>query len=298
MRQRLDAVRELLADCRLCPRECHVDRTKGELGTCKVGAEPMISSANLHHGEEPPISGKRGSGTIFLTGCNLRCRICQNFPISQLRNGKKLTHAELASKMLNLQSRGAHNINLVTPTHQASAIFASLLIAYQQGLHLPIAYNCGGYESLEMLRLWDGIIDIYMADAKYSDDESANEVSRAPEYVRHNRAALLEMQKQVGILTMDEEGIAEKGLLVRHLVLPHGLAGTKEVMRFVAEEIGRETYIALMSQYFPAWKAVGHNLLSRPVSEEEYNQACEDVDELGLENGWIQPFDEDLEAGC
>ncbi len=292
MCERLEAVRGIMQSCRLCPRECGVNRLAGERGECKIGSEPMVSSVNLHHGEEPPISGTRGSGTVFLTGCSLRCRFCQNFPISQLLHGNTMSPRELAGKMLHLQSLGAHNINLVTPTHQSAAVFESVLIAYQQGLRIPLVYNSGGYDSLEMLRLWEGIIDIYMPDSKYSDDAAAVECSRAPDYVRHNRAALLEMHRQVGILASDGAGVAQRGLLIRHLVLPGDLSGTVEVLRFIAEELGRDTYISLMSQYFPAWGGLAHPVLSRSVTREEYRRACFELKRLGLDNGWTQPFEE------
>jgi len=280
----------LARNCRLCPRECGVDRLAGELGVCQIGRGPVYSSANLHYGEEPPISGQRGSGTIFLTGCNLNCMFCQNYPISQLRNGNPISIEELAHLMLKLQNMGAHNINFVTPTHQASLIFEALLIAYKKGLSISIVYNSGGYESLEMLKLWDGIIDIYMPDSKYGRDDSALQLSNAPDYVQHNRIALKEMQRQVGVLELDEKGIAVSGLLIRHLVLPGDLTGTEEVLRFISEDISPKTYISLMSQYFPAWQALKHPVLSRGLRIAEYTKAIEALAKYDLDNGWTQPF--------
>ena len=290
MESRLPAVRELVRACRLCPRQCGADRIAGELGTCEMPYGPVYSSANLHFGEEPPISGYRGSGTIFLTGCNLMCDFCQNFPISHLRHGNQTTTAGLAGQMLALQRAGAHNINLVTPTHQAAALFETLIIAFRQGLSLPVVYNCGGYESLEMLKLWEGVIDIYMPDAKYGSDESARCFSNAADYVHHNRAALKEMHRQVGVLQLDEQGVALRGLLIRHLVLPGDMAGSGEVLRFIAEELSPKTYVSLMRQYFPAWRAVEHPLLGRRITREEYRRALEALERYGLNEGWIQPY--------
>lgn len=286
----LEEVRRLAADCRLCPKQCRVNRLKGEIGKCRLPYGPIYSSATKHFGEEPPISGIRGSGTVFLTGCNLRCRFCQNYPISQLQHGNPTTPQVLAEQMLYLQERGAHNINLVTPTPQAAAVFESLYYAHRWGLNIPIVYNCGGYESLDMLRLWEGIVDIYMPDAKYGDDRVAEELSNAPEYVRHNRAALKEMHRQVGDLEIDEQGIGRRGLLVRHLVLPDGLAGTEAVLKFIAEELSPNTYISLMSQYFPAWHACGHPVLGRRLTAEEYRRAVKLLEKYGLNNGWVQPY--------
>jgi putative pyruvate formate lyase activating enzyme len=301
MLDRLDEVRSLARECRLCPHECRIDRTQGVLGTCKIPYGPTISSANLHHGEEPPISGSRGSGTIFFNGCNLRCLFCQNFPISQLRHGKAVSIGDLADEMIHLQRLGAHNINLVTPTPQAAAIFEALILAFQKGLELPIVYNSGGFESLEMLRLWDGIIDVYLPDAKYACNESSRTISRAPGYPEHNHAALKEMHRQVGTLRMDEEGIAMRGLLVRHLVLPGDLSGTEEVLRFLATELGADTYISLMSQYFPAWHAHEHPILRRKLTKKEYDHAIGLLDQFNMQNGWVQPYggeDETDRGGC
>ena len=288
MQSRLQLLDELSGSCRLCPRLCGINRSLGEMGVCRTGTEPVFSSVNLHFGEEPPISGRAGSGTVFMTGCNLQCKFCQNYPISQLRHGNETTVDKLADSLMKLQVSGAHNINFVTPTHQAAAIYKVLLSAFRKGLCIPIVYNSGGYESVEMLKLWEDIIDIYMPDSKYGSDESALRYSNAPEYVRHNRAALKEMHRQVGELEVDSDGIAVKGLLVRHLVLPGGLAGTGDVLRFIAEEISTETYLSLMNQYFPAWKAMDYPELNHVVSRGEYKTAVTVMRSLGMENGWIQ----------
>jgi len=248
----------------------------------------MVASINLHFGEEPPISGSRGSGTIFLTNCNLRCLFCQNYPISQLGTGNAVTVHELASGMIALQRRGAHNINWVTPTHMAPILMEALLIARKRGMDLPVVYNCGGYESLDMLRLWDGIIDIYMPDMKYSNPENARKYSGISDYPKHNRAAILEMHRQVGNLVIDEDGIATRGLLVRHLVLPHDLSGTEEILRFLAEEVSSDTYISLMSQYFPAFHATKVPELSEPLARREYLRAVDILERFRLEEGWVQ----------
>jgi len=288
IRSRLKKAFSLLSPCRLCPRECKVNRKKGETGFCQMGLFPKIASDNLHFGEEPPISGTQGSGTIFFSGCNLGCVFCQNYPISHLGNGKIVSFAELANRMLKLQARGAHNINLVTPTHFAPQIMASLYIAYQRGLSIPIVYNCGGYESLEMVRLWEGIIDIYMPDMKYADPHIAKRYSTAEDYPIVNRKVVLEMARQVGPLQLDENGIAVKGLLIRHLVLPENFSGTEAILRFIAKKISPYTHISLMRQYFPAYKAVNLPPLNRKITEEEYQKALSALSCFGLENGWIQ----------
>ena len=290
MEERLPQVLTLAEFCKLCPRQCEVNRLDDELGECAIGGNPVYSSANLHHGEEPPISGFRGSGTIFMTGCNLNCRFCQNYPISQLRHGNTITIEILSALMLDLQDQGAHNINFVTPTHQAHAIYQALIIAYKKGLKIPLVYNSGGYDGIEMLKLWDGIIEIYMPDAKYGDKEPAEELSNAPDYPKYNRIALKEMHRQVGVLKLDASSVAERGLLIRHLVLPGGLSGSREVFRFISEELSRDTYISLMSQYFPAYMAHKHELLQRQVTRAEYLVTIEALNSFGLNNGWIQPI--------
>ncbi len=278
----------LLESCRVCPRACGVNRLKGETGFCGMGFRPVVSSDNLHHGEEPPISGYRGSGTIFLTGCNLGCIFCQNYPISQLGHGNPIEIPQLADTMLRLQRAGAHNINVVTPTHFAPQIMETLLIAYEKGLNIPIVYNCGGYESHEILKLWDGIVDIYMPDMKYSDPEMAKTYSSAPDYPEVNRRAIREMYRQVGDLHVDEKGIAQRGLLIRHLVLPKNVAGTENILRFITKELSPNTYISLMSQYFPAHKAIFMPPLSRRITHAEYKKAKERLEFFGLYRGWLQ----------
>ncbi len=289
LNQRIEAAYELLSPCRVCPRECGVDRLKdSRLGFCRSGLNPIISSASPHHGEEPPLSGTRGSGTVFFTNCNLRCVYCQNYPISQLGNGAEKTAAELACQMVRLQEQGCHNVNLVTPTHFVPQFLKALGLARERGFNLPLVYNSSGYDAVETLQLLDGIVDIYLPDMRYGDDGASMEYSVAPQYVEVNRAAVREMFRQVGNLALDENGIAKRGLIIRHLVLPHGLSGTERVMKFLAEEISKNVYISLMSQYFPAHKANEFKELSRRITTDEYEDARRIMEKYGLENGWMQ----------
>jgi putative pyruvate formate lyase activating enzyme len=270
---RVEAARRILADCTLCPRHCHVDRLAGEKGVCRVGALPMVSSHGPHFGEERPLVGRRGSGAIFLTFCNLKCVFCQNYDISHLGEGREVRTEELGEMMLSLWRQGCHNINFVTPSHQAAQILAALPYAAERGLDIPLVYNCGGYEEPATLRLLDGIIDIYMPDFKYGDSGTALRLSGAPHYVETAKDALKEMHRQVGDLVMDERGIALRGLLVRHLVLPAGLAGTRRVMEFIAREISPDTYVNVMDQYRPCFKAAAHPPLNRRITIDEFEEA-------------------------
>lgn len=281
---------ELASPCRLCPRECNIDRLSGQKGFCGADNSIRISSTGPHNGEEPPISGTKGSGTIFFAYCTLRCKFCQNYPISHLHNGYDITVEKLAEIMLEQQTRGCHNVNLVTPTHYAPWIAHAVEIARASGLKIPIVYNCSGYESVEVLKLLEGVVDVYLPDSKYDSDESAQSISKVSNYVAFNRAALIEMSRQAGVLRLDEEGIAEKGLIIRHLVLPDGRAGTSNVLHWIAENIPDAT-ISLMSQYFPAHLALSDAQLNRNITEEEYNEALCALEQEGLGNGWIQPFD-------
>ncbi|MEW6684963.1 MAG: radical SAM protein [Candidatus Edwardsbacteria bacterium] len=285
---RVEKTWQMLEKCELCGRKCRVNRLRDEKGICRSGKDILISSFNAHFGEEPPLSGFYGSGTIFLTNCNLHCVYCQNYPISQLENGNKYTFEEVAQMMISLQNRGCHNINFVTPTHFVPQILKSLEIAIKNGLQIPIVYNTGGYDSIETLRLLDGIVEIYLPDARYGDSKIAEKYSGCKNYVEINRSALKEMHRQVGDLICDQRGIARKGLIIRHLVLPGGLSGTREVMHFIAEEISPKTYISLMEQYFPAYRAYEFPLISRRINDEEYEEAKRIMRETGLEEGWWQ----------
>lgn len=266
-------LQEMLKDCTLCPRECHVDRTAGERGYCRTGELPFVSSWGPHFGEERPLVGRHGSGTVFFGNCNLGCIFCQNYSISHLGEGSEISHEELAGIMVSLQESGCHNINLVTPTHQVAAIAKAFALARGMGLRLPMLYNCGGYESLETLKILEGVIDIYMPDFKYADNACAARYSGAPDYPERAKAAMREMHRQVGDLVLDGRGIAVKGLLVRHLVLPSGIAGTDEFARFIAEEISKDTYVNIMDQYHPCYKAFDHPPLDRRLTEKEYSDA-------------------------
>ncbi len=280
--QRIEQAYAHLRACDVCPLKCGVNRLAGEVGVCKTGARAQVSSYGAHLGEEQPLRGWAGSGTIFFARCNLRCVFCQNYEISQVGRGREIEPEQLAEIMLKLQYAGCHNINLVSPTHVVPQIIAAVLIAAQAGLRLPLVYNSGGYESLDMLALLDGIVDIYMPDMKYGDDEAARRYSKAPRYVEVNRAAVREMQRQVGDLQVDEQGIAQRGLLVRHLVLPNRLAASEKVLQFLAEEISKNVYLNLMDQYYPAYQAVNYTELNRPITSQEYQEAVAAAYRLGL----------------
>lgn len=277
-----------LTNCDLCPHCCGINRIKGELGICNSGLKPKIASATLHNGEEPPISGTRGSGTIFFSGCSLKCIFCQNFPISQLGNGQEISTSKLASRMMKLQKQGVHNINFVTPTHFMPQILAALWLAIPQGFKLPILWNTSGYEKVDSLKLLDGIVSIYLADMKYSSDEQAVAISLASGYREINRQAVQEMLNQVGQLEVNNEEVAVKGLIIRHLVLPEQKAGTLETLEWIAKNLGTETHISLMKQYFPAHKAHTVIGLDRKINNKEYDQCSEWLEEYGFENGWVQ----------
>lgn len=270
---RVNKAREMMRNCRICPRNCEVDRLSGELGVCNTGELARVSSYFPHFGEEPPLVGYYGSGTIFFSYCSLKCIFCQNYTISHLGEGIELSPNAIADMMLDLQRQGCHNINFVTPTHVVPQILGALLIAVEKGLCIPLVYNTGGYDSVDTLKLLDGIIDIYMPDIKYSSSDIAKRLSKACDYPDIARAAILEMHRQVGDLAMDEKGIAFKGLLVRHLILPGGIAGTREAMRFLAREVSRNTYVNIMDQYHPCYKAIDHPLINRRITSEEYQEA-------------------------
>lgn len=278
---RIGALNLLHRDCTLCPRRCRVDR-RVKNGVCRTGVNPVVSAAMPHFGEEPPLVGWGGSGTIFLSNCNLRCIFCQNHDISYGGDGREVTSEELSSMMTRLQRQGCHNINFVTPTHQVPQIVEALPKAIENGLDVPLVYNCGGYESVEALRLLEGVFDIYMPDMKYSDDDIAVSLSFTPDYFRAARAAVKEMHRQVGDLVADKNGVATRGLIVRHLVLPNGMAGTEKVMRFLAEEISRNTYVNVMDQYRPCFKASGDPRITRRITKEEFECAVKAARDAGL----------------
>ncbi|MFH0935989.1 MAG: radical SAM protein [Candidatus Omnitrophota bacterium] len=278
----------MLESCSICPRKCGVNRLKGERGFCKTGAKPQVYSFMAHHGEEPPISGKKGSGTIFFSNCNMSCVYCQNYEFSQQGRGREVDCEELFSIMLQLQKDGCHNINLVTPTHIMPQILKALGMAIAGGLKIPLVYNTGGYELPQVIKLLDGIVDIYLADMRYADDRPAEEYSHAPDYPRYNMPSVKEMHRQVGSAEVDNNGIIKRGLIIRHLVLPHQISGTDKVMKFIKEELSQDTYVSLMSQYLPYYKASNFKTIARRISAEEYAEAKKLMQKYGLHNGWAQ----------
>ncbi len=277
----IDELYDLMAPCRLCPRACKVDRKKGEKGSCNAGLKLKVSSYHQHFGEEAPLVGQHGSGTIFFSHCNMHCIYCQNYEISQLGIGTFVDKENLVDMMIHLQERGCHNINFVTPTPWVPQIIEALSIAYEKGLNVPIVYNCGGYESVSTLKLLDGVIDIYMPDFKYADDDYAAKYSDAPDYWEAATAALIEMHRQVGDL-MIEDGIAVKGLLIRHLVLPGNIAGSKQCFEFIRKKISANSYVNVMAQYHPAYNAHKYPKINRYLKPSELQQALTCLRSAGL----------------
>lgn len=285
LRERAEAARALLSPCTLCPRDCLVRRAAGEAGPCRIGAVARVASYGPHFGEEPPLVGTSGSGTIFFSGCNLRCLFCQNRDISREAVGVPVNADGLAAMALDLESRGCHNLNLVSPTHVMPQILAGLAEAARLGFGLPVVWNCGGYESLAALRLLEGVVDIYMPDLKYAEEIEGRRLSGVREYPSRARAALLEMRRQVGDLVLDERGIAVRGLLVRHLVLPGGCAGTEAAMEFLAERISRDTWVHVMDQYRPVGSGLSPLGLDRRCTAEELAEAASAARRAGLGRG-------------
>jgi len=286
--KRAEETIRLLGACRICPRQCGVNRLKGETGFCRTGRHAVVCSAFSHLGEEPAISGTCGSGAIFFTHCNMRCVYCQNCRFSQEGEGRVLTARELADTMLRLQGNGCHNINVITPTHVMPQILEALALAAQEGLVLPLVYNTSGYETVEALRLLDGIVDVYLPDMRYADEEPAVRYSSAPDYPRANQEAVREMFRQHSLAVFDGQGVMTQGLIIRHLVLPNGLAGTDATFAFIAKELSAEVFISLMSQYFPAYEACSHPALARRITAEEYAAAVSLLEKHGLVKGWVQ----------
>ena len=282
LRRRADLAEQYLAYCEICPRRCHVDRLGDVRGVCRTGRRAVLHSYAPHFGEERPLVGRRGSGTIFFSNCNLQCQYCQNFELSQLGHGREVEAEELASYMMGLQAMGCHNINLVSPSHVVPQILAALLLAARDGLRLPLVYNTGGYDALPTLRLLDGVVDIYMPDIKYADASVGERLSKVPDYPAVSQQAVREMHRQVGDLVINDEGIAIRGLLVRHLVLPEGLAGTPEIARFIADEISANTYVNVMPQYRPAYRAREFEELLHALGRNEYEAAIAAFRSVGL----------------
>lgn len=271
-----------LSQCDICPRNCKVDRLKGCKGFCRGGDKVMVSSFHLHFGEEPQISGWRGSGTIFFTNCSLRCKFCQNYQVSQLGEGETVSIENLAEMMLILQRRGAHNINLVTPTHYLPHILLSLSEAIKEGLNIPIVYNTSGYEKTEILKRLDGIVDIYLPDAKYCDEDLSEFLSLAPDYPKIIRPVIKEMLAQVGYLKTTKDGVAKRGLIIRHLILPNCTDNSKKVLKMIKEEVGTKVTISLLTQYFPSFKTVNDEKFGRRINNEEYLAVKKYMEEIGF----------------
>ncbi|MCQ9207545.1 MAG: radical SAM protein [Omnitrophica bacterium] len=289
----LPKLRALASPCKLCARECAVDRHKGEKGACDAARRPCVYSYSPHHGEEPPLSGVNGSGTIFFAHCNMKCLYCQNHTFSQGSGFEEIEIDGLAERMLKLQRLGCHNINLVSPTHYASEIVEALGIALKKSLAIPIVYNTGGYDSVELIKLLDGIVDIYLPDARYHNSGRAKKYSFAPRYAENNRRIIREMSRQAGALKLDEKGIAQKGIIVRLLILPNNISGTIDTLRFLKESISDEIYISVMSQYHPTYKAKSHPQITRRITQKEYETVVKEVENLGFKNGWIQGLNPD-----
>ncbi|MHB8104508.1 MAG: radical SAM protein [Dehalococcoidales bacterium] len=292
LERRARALEERLAACNICPRECGANRLNGKLGHCNSGFLPIVSSYCAHHGEEPVLSGSRGSGTIFFGNCNMRCVYCQNYQISQspeTQQQNEISVQTLAERMLYLQNElKCHNINLVTPSHFVPQIVNAVLAAVQQGLCLPLVYNTSSYDSLKTLRELDGIISIYLADIRYASNELGRKYSRSRDYVDHARAAIIEMQRQVGDLAVGEDGIAQKGLIVRHLILPNDIAGSAESFNWLVKEVSPRVAVSIMAQYYPTHRACKYKELNRKIMPEEYQKVVDLVEKLDIENGWLQ----------
>ncbi len=283
--ERAATLGERYAACDLCPHECGVDRTAGERGVCDLGTTPRVASSGPHHGEEPPLRGTRGSGTIFLSNCNLRCVFCQNVEISQEGRGTPTTPEGIADRMAALAGRGCHNVNFVTPTHVAPSLVGAVAVARERGVDLPVVWNCGGYERADVVAELDGVVDVYMPDLKWSADGPARRYSGAPNYWTHARRAVREMHRQVGDLRTDAAGAATRGLLVRHLVMPNHVENSKRILAFVAEELSTDTYVNVMGQYRPCHLAAREDRyadVGRPVTADEYREVVAHARSLGL----------------
>lgn len=278
----------MLEECFICPRKCGVDRSNNTRGYCRTGSLAVVCSSFAHNGEEPPVSGSQGSGTIFFSRCNMACVYCQNHSFSQEEEGREVGIEELSKIMLDLENAGCHNINFVTPTHVMPQILQSLFLAVKKGLSIPLVYNTSGYELPQTIKFLDGIIDVYLTDMRYAENSLSIQFSDAPNYVENNKESVKEMFRQVGNVEIDKNGVIIKGLIIRHLVLPENISSSEKILTFIADELSKETYISLMSQYFPAYKAPKIPPLNRRILFEEYEKVKKILQRLGLENGWIQ----------
>jgi len=292
LERRANALEERLASCDICPRKCHVNRLKNELGFCHSGHLPIVSAVCAHQGEEPVISGSRGSGTIFFGNCNMRCVYCQNYQISQnwkKQKSRRIDCRSLAQNMLYLQDElGCHNINFVSPSHFIPQLVRAVLEAVPMGLRVPLVYNTNGYDSITSLTELEGIISIYLPDLRYASDDWAKKLSHVSDYVAQARQAIKEMYRQVGDLTVDDSGLARRGLIVRHLILPNGLSGSEDSLIWLARELSPTVTVSIMSQYSPLHRAQRTPLLSRKISVVEYESVLQLLDDMGIENGWTQ----------
>lgn len=279
---------EKLKECKLCPLECRVNRLEGKKGGCHCDDKLRVALASLHYYEEPCISGKNGSGTVFFTNCNMKCKYCQNYEISQMEKGKEISIEHLAEIFLNQQKRGAHNINLVTPTSYTYQIIEALKIAKKQGLTLPIIYNTNGYEKQETIDLLKGYIDIYLPDLKYYSEKIAKKYSGIEHYFEYATKAIKRMYKQVGSYQFNEQGMIQKGVIIRHLVLPNHILNTKHILKWIKDNMPQDIYVSVMAQYFPTYKAKEDLLINRKLTQKEYKEVEEYLYSLNLENGYIQ----------
>lgn len=295
LQERVDALERMLASCNICPRDCKVNRLKDEIAACYSGYNPIVSAYVPHFGEEPALCGTNGAGNIFFGNCNLRCVYCQNYQISQnwrTERTREVSVERLAGMMIELQERGCHNIGLVSPTHFVPQIVRAIALAVPMGLRLPIVYNTNAYDALPVLRLLDGIVDIYLPDLKYSEDEMGWKYSKVKAYVRHARAALMEMHRQMGdAVVMGDDDLVKRGLIIRHLVLPNDLAGARDTLRFIRDELSPGVSLSVMAQYYPTHKALNMDLLNRRLQPMEYYRVLDLLDAFGLEEGWAQEFD-------
>jgi putative pyruvate formate lyase activating enzyme len=292
LERRAQALEARLASCDMCPRECRVNRLQNELGYCHSGRLSIVSAVCAHHGEEPAVSGTRGSGTVFFGNCNMRCAYCQNYQISQnwrRQKSRGMDSRTLAERMLYLQDElGCHNINFVSPSHFVAQVVGAVMEAVPRGLRLPLVYNSSGYDSVASLKELDGVISIYLPDLRYASDKWARKFSHARDYVMQARQAIKEMYRQVGDLVVDDSGLAQKGLIVRHLILPNDLSGSEESLRWLVREVSPTITVSIMSQYMPMHRALRMPLLSRRISVEEHEKVLGLLDDLGIENGWVQ----------
>ncbi len=288
LKDKLERSQELAAPCRLCPRACGVDRTAGQTGFCNAGMPTKVYSYRQYPGEEPPLSGTKGSGVIFFSNCTMRCAYCQNYRFSQKGEGYRTDPAALCKIIVSLKKSGCHNINLVTPTHYLPVILEAFLLAGESAHDIPIAYNTSGYESKEVLGLLNGLVDIYLADMRYGDNRLSRRYSSTNDYVEINRAAVSIMHDQVGTLTLDKSGVAKRGLIIRHLVLPGLLSNTDNILGYISQHLPKKTVISLMSQYIPIYKARTMPEISRAITPEEYEEACAMLEKYELTNGWLQ----------